>query len=691
MGIVSTGRLLAAALSCLVFSAFASAQGAPASPSKTGEISVGDFARTQEFSQVTISPNGKLLAALAPMADNPQENVLVILDSQTAKVLHVIHSGHHAMINAYMWANNDRLVGSVAVVFMGLANPLPTGELFAVSADGTHQMNLFGPHAGANPIRHTDRHGNAFGGNTFEERDAAANIIGRLPQNDDQILITSNNFTNDSEGNFTYAQKLDVNNARTADIGKAPDYGKSPARNASMVADHAGQVRAAYADNEYNGHTLWLRVDNDAPWTLVNEPTKSHSDIVPIGFNRDNSKLYVRVTQGSKPNAIELMDVASKQLTMVFEGKFANPGELLPTADDQDYYAIITYDGQRAIHYIDDKAPEANLTKALSANFPGQLVVFSSFSRDGKHAIAQVSSDRDAGDYYLFDLDSHNARYLVSAASWIDPRRMHPMQPIELNARDGLALHGFLTLPSGEKPFPLVILPHDDPHETADTWHFNEEVQLLASRGYAVLQVNYRGSNGYGTRFRTQGFQQWGLGMQDDLADATRWAVEQGYTDSKRICIYGSGYGGYAALEGAVREPGLYKCAIGNSGYYDLRELLDRHDLFGARRIQGTDKMDAALHTVLGNDRDSLLGRSPLNGADRITSNILLVHGEDAVTYDSFKALTKALDKYGKHYETLVEPNEFNGFFLPEHRQEAYQKMLDFLDRNIGPGSVGSH
>jgi dipeptidyl aminopeptidase/acylaminoacyl peptidase len=667
---ISFGRPLLAALA--LGAAGAAAASTPATPAAgtTGPASVTDFVRQPDFSDVSISPDGKYLAALVPIPGKPYENLLAVLDGQTAKVVKVLRSGRISQIASYFWTGHDRLLASMAVRRNGLDTPALTGELFAIDPDGTHAMDLFGYRAGK-PDSMSRR---------AERRYAFATPISDQTIGDRQILIAVNDYTDDRKGSYTEIDKLDVDSGRTVDVGRSPE------RNARLVADHLGRVRVAYADNDYAGVKLWMRTDDAAPWTLVNDAAKSHISMLPVGFNRDNSKLYVRVARGPQPDAIELLDVASGRRTLLFQGRFADPGKLLPTADGQDYYAVVDQDGPLSLFYLDANSAEARLSKALAANFPGQLAYFSSFTRDGKHAIVHVLSDRNPGDFYLFDLATRSARYLLSAEPWIDPRRMRPMQPIMLSARDGLLLHGFLTLPAGDKPFPLVVLPHGGPHGVADHWQFDPEVQLFASRGYAVLQVNYRGSGGYGARFQQLGYRQWGLSMQDDLTDATRWAIAQGYADPHRICIYGASYGGYAALEGAVREPDLYKCAIGYAGVYDLRVQLTKSD------TERTDSGDAYLHLALGTDPDDLLRRSPLAGVGRIKANLLLLHGEDdpRAPFKNFQEFTEALKQAGKPYEALVEPHEGHGFFLQEHRQEAYRKMLDFLDRNIGPASASA-
>ena len=638
----------------------------PSAPAPTSIVPVSDFIRPPDVSQVRISPDGKYLSAIVPQPGNPHENLLAILDGQTAAVLRLIPSGKDGLIADYFWVGNERLVAAGAFKQNGLDAPQLTGELFAINADGTGQVQLFGYRAGGRTLASRLKRNS--------QRYAGATPISETIGGDHRILIATRDFTNDRNGTATNIDRLNVLNGQSARIGVAP------ARNAELIADHAGQVRVAWTNEGFTEVKLWTRRDNDDAWTLRNDSAQSGTTIRPIGFNRDNSRLYVRVSHGDQPDAIELLDPAHGTHTLIYQGKFADPLELLPTADRHDYYAIITADGKPALHYLDENSPESQLSRALAGNFPGQLVYFSSFTRDGKHAIVRAISDRSGSDYYLFDLATHNARFLLSAQPWLDPRISRPMQPIQLTARDGLPLHGFLTLPAGTPPFPLVVLVHGGPHGIADQWGYEPEVQMLANRGYAVLQVNYRGSGGYGEKFIERGYRQWGLSMQDDITDATRWAVQQGYADPQRMCLYGGSYGGYAALEGVVREPDLYRCAIGYAGVYDLRVQLGSSDT--RRSKDGVDY----LHRALGTDHADLLRRSPLGGVAKIKASLLLAHGREdpRVPFMNFREFTQALDAHHIAYESLIEDHEGHGFFIPAHRLELYNKMLDFLDRNIG-------
>ncbi len=635
-------------------------------PISSALVPINDFIRPADVSQVAISPDGKYLSAIVPRPDNPHENLLAILDAKTAKITRLIPSGKNSLIADYFWVGNERLVAAGAFKQNGLDTPQLTGELFGINVDGTGQVQLFGYRSGEQTLAARIKRNS--------QRYAFATPISEKVGSDNRILIATSDFTDDRNGTATNIEKLNVLNGQSARIGVAP------ARNAVLVADNAGQVRAARTNDGFTEIKLWTRHDNDSPWILRNDSAQSGTTIQAIGFNRDNSRLYVSVSHGDGPDAIELMDPANGTHTLIYQGKFADPIELVPTADRKDYYAIVTADGKPGLHYIDENSQEAQLTKALATNFPNQLVYFSSFTRDGKQAVARVIGDRSGSDYYLFDVASRNARFMTSAQPWLDPRELRPMQPVQLTARDGLPLHGFLTLPTGTQPFPLVVVVHGGPHGVADQWGYEPEVQMLANRGYAVLQVNYRGSGGYGEKFIERGYRQWGLSMQDDVTDATRWAVKQGYADGKRICLYGGSYGGYAALEGVVREPDLYQCAIGYAGVYDLRVQLG-----GSDTRRSSDGLQY-LHRVLGTDYNDLLRRSPLGGVSRIKANLLLAHGKEdpRVPFMNFREFTQALDANHITYESLVEDHEGHGFFLPAHRLEFYTRMLDFLDRNIG-------
>ena len=261
---------------------------------------------------------------------------------------------------------------------------------------------------------------------------------------------------------------------------------------------------------------------------------------------------------------------------------------------------------------------------------------------------------------------------------------MAEMRPVTLKARDGLPLHGYLTVPKGSdgKGLPLVVMPHGGPYGIADVWGFDAQVQMLAAAGYGVLQVNFRGSAFRGRDFAAAGARQWGRAMQDDITDATRWAVQQGIADAERICIFGGSYGGYAALMGVAREPTLYQCAVGYIGVYDLPLMYGQGDVRDERTGM------AFLRDWVG-ARDGLASVSPVHLADRIQVPVFLAAGgeDERAPIEHSRRMERALRQAGVPVETLYYDTEGHGFYVDAHRVEFNERLLAFLSRHIGAGA----
>ena len=632
--------------------------------SPAGPVSIEDLVKRPEVAAMQISPTGQYLAVAMPLEDGT--SMLYVFDRTAGKQSAVIRGGSNNVIDRFWWVNDTRLVASVAEQLGGVDKPQPNGELYAINADGSGAMQLFGYRGAQSVGSHIKRGATA--------RLAQADVIGLVPGDRKNILIQTYDWLN-TEGAPPSVELLDVYSGNTRRLGVGPKAGST------FVADYRGQVRVASAPGADLTQQLYVRAGNDGKWQLYNDPKVSKLTMEPLMFARDNRHLYLRVSRPQQADALVRMDLDSGAKEVLYSGA-ADPGPLLLTPDQQDAYGIVTFDGKTGIHVFAAESADGRMALALQKAFPGQVAMFGSFANDGKSGLVHVFSDRNPGDFYLFDTQKKNAEYIGSARKWLDPERMATMQPISLKASDGVELHGYLTLPPGSdgKNLPLIVNPHGGPHGIRDYWGFDPEVQVLASRGYAVLQLNFRGSGGYGIDFLEAGYRQWGLRMQDDLADATRWAVQQGYADPKRLCIYGASYGGYAALEGVVREPDLYRCAIGYVGVYDLALMYKDGDipksLFGRRYLQ----------QVLGTDSTDLLKRSPVGGVERIKAKLMLVAGgrDQRVPIAQAKALRKALDQRDHPYEWLLKDQEGHGFYRTDNRVELYTKMLDFLDRNTG-------
>jgi dipeptidyl aminopeptidase/acylaminoacyl peptidase len=263
---------------------------------------------------------------------------------------------------------------------------------------------------------------------------------------------------------------------------------------------------------------------------------------------------------------------------------------------------------------------------------------------------------------------------------------MAEREPIEFKGRDGTVLHGYLTVPPGRelKSLPLVVNPHGGPFDLRDNWFWNDDAQFLASRGLAVLQVNFRGSGGYGRAFRDGGKKGWGTVMIDDIVDATRWVIDQHYADPQRVCIYGASYGGYAAMMSAVREPGMFRCVVAYAGVYDLTDMQWYSDV--GRSIYGSNYIDE----YIGSSRAQLLAQSPLTYIDQLRAPLFIAHGES--DYRSpLQGATKVKEMLEKRHfpvESMFKRGEGHGFWNEDNRTEFYERMGDFIQRNIGAGAA---
>lgn len=662
-------RIVAGALTCLALATCATplyAQApteAPAPKTQAGVIPLLDFVKNAEAAEMQISPTGNYLALTVPLEEGG--TVLYVIDRASMKLSATVRGGNHSVIDRFWWVNDTRLVASVAEQLGGVAQPQPNGELYAVNADGSGSMQLFG-YRGAEQAGSHIKHGG-------EKRQAGANVIGLLPEDRKHILIQTYEWQ-DSKNAPPGVEVLDVYSGNTRRVGVGPKGGLR------FVADHHGEVRVALASDDELYSKLYMRADNKADWKIYNDQKTSNEVITPLMFARDNHHLYIAVSRPKMANALYRLDLDKNTRELLYSGN-ADPGQLLLTPDEQDAYGVMTHDGKTGIHVFDPKSADGRLALSLQKAFPNDVAVFLNFANDGKTGLVHVFSDRNAGDFYLFDTAKMGADYIYSARKWLEPEQMAAMQPISFKARDGLELHGYLTLPPGSdgKNLPLIVNPHGGPHDVRDYWGFDPEVQLLASRGYAVLQLNFRGSDGYGIDFQQAGYRQWGLTMQDDLTDATNWAVKQGYADSKRMCIYGASYGGYAALEGVIREPDLYRCAIGYVGVYDLSLMYKDGDipksLFGKQYLQ----------MIIGSDSAEMQKRSPVGGVSRIKSALMLVAGgrDERVPISQANALRKALDDRDYPYRWMLKDTEGHGYYLTNNKMELYTEMLDFLGKNI--------
>jgi len=447
-----------------------------------------------------------------------------------------------------------------------------------------------------------------------------------------------------------------------------------------LLVDRNDEVRFAVGENLAFQTAVTWKPQPGAPWQEFALPGFEASTLDPSGFSADNnSVVFTGVREGESLRNVYRLNLQTQAVDKLYGYDGVDVSDIVTDFAGREIIGVRADTSKAEYHWLAEDDPAAKLYVALERAFPQQSVEITSVTQDGTLVIAFVSSDRNPGDYYLFDTRAKRADLVRTTRDWIQPRLMRPKEAIEITARDGLKLHAYLTRPAGNGPHPLIVLPHGGPHGVRDSWDFDDEAQLFANRGYAVLQVNYRGSGGYGVAFETAGYRQWGASMQDDVTDATRWAIEHGVAPANRICIYGASYGGFAALMGVAREPDLYRCAIGYAGVYDLPLMFDSGDTPDSRF--GRDYLDR----VLGNDMKQLRARSPVYMAENIKAPVLLIHGKDdtRADYAHAKRMRDALEQHQKKVEWLALGGEGHGIYDEDSRRDVYERILQFLDTNL--------
>lgn len=451
-----------------------------------------------------------------------------------------------------------------------------------------------------------------------------------------------------------------------------------------FVLDRRGDPRYFVGENWKRERVILARDGVD--WKTLYTGHAETEVRVPQMIAPDNRGVYFLGPTPEGTLGLELFDPADNSFTWVSKDARYDVAGIVTSAAGDELIAV-TYAGDRPrYHFVRPDHPDAAVLKDLLRSFPGKDVDFINVSRDGRWMLMQAYSDRDPGRIYVFDREKKQASSIMSVRRAIDPDAMAEQVPLRVTARDGLEIDAYFWVPAGKEArnLPLVVRPHGGPHGVRDTWEFDAEAQLLASRGYAVLAVNFRGSSGYGPKFRKLGYRQWGGTMIDDITDVVKWAVAQGMMDAGRICSYGASYGAFAALMSAAREPELYRCAAGMSGVYDMRAMF-RTD---RRRSAWMGNYFEDIYPEAIEERER---QSPAQRAAAIRAKVLLAHGgRDFTTpLDQYQRMARALERHGNPPEVRIyRDSEGHGFRDPEYLKDFYEQLLAFLDKHIGGGTA---
>jgi dipeptidyl aminopeptidase/acylaminoacyl peptidase len=598
-------------------------------------IPLRDFFRNPEQSEFQISPDGDYLSFTGPY----QNRMNLFVQKRGGPEAVRITSETARDIAGHFWKSNQRLI--YLKDFQGDENY----HVVAVDRDGRNLKDL-------TPFPHT-----------------RATIIDRWDDNDHELIIGLNR----RDPQVFDAYRL---NATT---GVLTLLAENPGNIDEWLTDHQGKLRVAKASDGSNT-TLLYRETEDQPFRPV-LTTDFRETLQPVCFTFDNRLVYALSNLGRDKTALVKYDLANaRELELIFEHPQVDAKGLFYSKKRQTLTRVSYTTWKTEFKFLDPVA--AQQFDALRRQLPKDEIAITAANRAEDRYIVRTYSDRSLGAYYLYETETDRLTKLADVSPWLNPAALSETKPISYPSRDGLTIHGYLTLPPGAPPkrLPVVVNPHGGPW-ARNRWGFNAEVQFLANRGYAVLQVNFRGSTGYGRRFWEASFKQWGRAMQDDISDGVQWLIKEGIADPKRIAIYGGSYGGYATLAGVTFTPDLYACGIDYVGISNLFTFLQTIPAYWKPVLD-------QLYAMIGHpehDAELLRAASPVFHADRIKVPLLIAQGaqDPRVNVNESDQMVRALRERGLAVEYLVKENEGHGFRLEENRFEFYEAMEQFLQRHL--------
>lgn len=598
-------------------------------------IPLKDFFKNPKKSGYQISPDGKYISYLGPY--KKRMNIFVKpLESKTAKRLTSVTDRD---LGGYFWKSGSRLV------YLKDNGGDENFHLYAVNVDGSNLKDL-----------------TPFDG-------VKADFVDVLEDNDNEMLIQLNK---DNREIFD-VYRLNIN------TGEMTKIAQNPGNITGWVTDHDGKLRIAITTDGTNSSMLYRETEADDFKIVITTDFKE--SVNPLFFDFDNKNLFASSNIGRDKLAIVKMDPATgKEITNLFEHPDVDAGNLSYSRKRKVLTAITFTTWKKQRKFLDGSTSDmfSNLEKLL----PGYEIAITSYTKDENTFIVRTYSDKTLGGYYIYTLSTNNITSIGEVSPWLKEDQMADMKPITFVTRDGQILNGYLTLPKGKDPknLPVVINPHGGPW-ARDNWGFNPEVQFLANRGYAVLQINFRGSTGYGRQFWEMSFKQWGLTMQDDITDGVNYLIKEGIADPKRVAIYGASYGGYATLAGITYTPDLYAAAVDYVGVSNLLSFMNTIPPYWKPYL-------SMMYEMVGNpiaDKDLLVAASPVFHADKIKTPLFVAQGakDPRVNINESNQIVEALKKRGVAVEYMVKENEGHGFSNEENQFDFYKAMEKFLKKHL--------
>lgn len=490
----------------------------------------------------------------------------------------------------------------------------------------------------------------------------------------DQALFQTTRTDRDGDTDGYGAFLLNLRDGRQARVALLP------LPDGQMVTGPDHRVTLVSGVNAQNERVVYYLPENaraqGKDWQLRVRSPSGERGLRPVAWTGNDEEYYALDGRNLATRAVVIWNARDNTERVLYRDPDADMDAV--SLDPAGRPWMFSGTGHFPVYWYPDPAhPLAQLHRALAQQLQHEQIDVMNATDDLAYAVVRVSSGRRPATFLIVDVKAAKSLKGMYSYPKLRGTRLFPVDAIEFRARDGLMIRGYLTTPldASDKPgrgLPLLVIAHDGPEGEATDYRYEFERQLFASRGYAVLQVNHRGSSGRGAPFERLGDGQWGRAVQDDFADAVRWAIRDGVAAANHVCFYGSGYGAFSAMTAAAREPGLFQCVVGVAGVYDLPLLLQ-------------NGVPPELQPMLGNDPGVLKARSPVNSAASVKAKVLLMHqqNDEHVPVEQSSRMRNALKAAGNAPQWEMIGDDYSGYFTPQSRATVYRKILGFLDHNI--------
>ncbi|ULL15389.1 S9 family peptidase [Paenibacillus sp. H1-7] len=600
---------------------------------ETGQIPIEDFFRKSDVGSAQVSPNG-VTYALLKSENNQNEIFVYTLGEDISKAVRITNSKDRS-IEDFVWYDNN------TIVYMTSSGGDEDYHIHSIQKDGTKDIDLT-PYP-----------------------KVKADILELYTKKPDYILFTMNKRS--STASDVYEMNILT--------GESKMIAENPGNITQWVTDLYGEVRMAMATEGTDTKMLYRRFESDPFETFMTIPFGD--TFIPVMFSFDQSQLYALSNIGRDKLALVAYQFNTKSIVeTIYENPEADITNIVVSFKKKAILAVEYETDKIYYHYMDDEFEKLN--QEIAALVPGQQFRIVGNPLPDTKVFFRTYSDKSPGAYYYYNRKTKVMDKYADPQPWIKEEQMADMKPISYPSRDGRTIHGYLTMPKkvGTTNLPVVVLPHGGPW-ARDSWGYDPEVQLLANRGYAVLQVNFRGSTGYGKSFMNAGNKQWGRAMQDDITDGVQWLIKQGIADKERIAIYGASYGGYAALAGATYTPELYAAAVDYMGPSSMFTFLDSMPDYWEPDRQ-------VMYERVGHpekDKAMMEASSPLMNVDRIQAPIFFAQGlnDPRVNKKESDQMVMALRNRGIDSHYMVKNDEGHGFHKFSNKIDFYNALLKFL------------